>query len=456
MNVVLALFTNNHHKEKDMRKILLLSVIAICILLCSCKTQESSGSRLYPSGGSVGLAYEANEDGTCSVTGRGTCTDQCIVIPSTSPDGQRVTTIKEKAFFFDNTLLSITLPETLESIEKDAFFQCTKLYEIINLSRMGIDKGYVGYHGDIGRYAKEIHKGPGKMEEQDGFFFYEIDGENYLIYSVNTESDIIFPESLHGESYSILPALFSLGQLMVNPDERLITSITFPDNALINMIGDGAFKNHQELISVTFGDNCQLERIGMFAFSDCFALESVNFGSSNRLKSIGYSAFESCAKLRTFDFSLLKNLETIECKAFWECKNLSAVELQASVSWIEEDAFTSCWNLTLFTFADGSKITEIPSDMLHGCYRLTEIRIPEGVTTIGASAFWGTSLTTIYLPAGLETVEYGAFAVDTNYVQDGVKVYYAGTEADFEKLDFSFTQWGLRTSSTEITYDYKP
>lgn len=439
-----------------MKKFSLLVVIAICILLCFRITQEPPYSGLYPPDGSVGLAYEANEDGTCSVTGRGTCTDQCIVIPSTSPDGQRVTTIKEKAFFFDNTLLSITLPETLESIEKDAFFQCTKLYEIINLSRMGIDKGYTGYHGDIGRYAKDIHKGPGRMEEKDGFFFYEIDGENYLIYSINTESDIVFPQSLNGESYSILPNLFSLGQLTVNPDERLITSITFPDNALINMIGDGAFKNHQELISVTFGDNCQLERIGMFAFSDCFALESVNFGSSNRLKSIGYSAFESCDNLRTFDFSLLKNLETIEYNAFWTCRNLTAVELQASVSRIEEGAFDHCRNITAFTFADGSKITEISRDMLNGCYRLTEIHIPEGVTTIGASAFSGTGLKTIYLPAGLESVKYRAFAVDTNYVKDSVTIYYAGTEADFGMLDFNNIQCGLLVPSVDIIYDYKP
>ena len=165
-----------------MRKLFLFSLIVICVFLCACTTQEQSYSGLYPPNGSAGLAYEANEDGTCSVTGRGTCTDQCIVIPSTSPDGKRVTRIKEKAFYYDDKLLSITLPETLESIEKNSFFQCTKLYEIINLSNMEIDKGYIGYHGDIGRYAKDIHKGPGKVEEQDGFFFYEIEGENYLIY----------------------------------------------------------------------------------------------------------------------------------------------------------------------------------------------------------------------------------------------------------------------------------
>ena len=439
-----------------MRKLFLFSLIVICVFLCACTTPEQSYSGLYPPNGSAGLAYEANEDGTCSVTGRGTCTDQCIVIPSTSPDGKRVTRIKEKAFYYDDKLLSITLPETLESIEKNSFFQCTKLYEIINLSNMEIDKGYIGYHGDIGRYAKDIHKGPGKVEEQDGFFFYEIEGENYLIYSSRTESDIVFPKSLNGRSYSILPSLFSAGQLMINPYEGLITSITFPDNALINTIGGCAFQDRRELTTVNFGNNCKLERIAGSAFDGCFELESVNFGSNNTLKTIGQSAFNRCANLRTFDFSVLKNLKTIERDAFRGCTNLGAVKLLASVSRIEENAFISCRNITSFTFADGSKITEIPSDMLNGCYRLTEIHIPEGVTTIGASAFSGTGLKTIYLPAGLESVEYNAFDVDTNYVKDSVTIYYAGTEADFEMLDFNNIQWGLLVPSVDIIYDYKP
>ena len=94
--------------------------------------------------------------------------------------------------------------------------------------------------------------------------------------------------------------------------------------------------------------------------------------------------------------------------------------------------------------------------MLSGCCKVTEIHIPASVTTIGSSAFFSTALKTIYLPAGLESVEYDAFSIDTNYVQDGITIYYAGTEADFEMLDFNNIQWGLLVPSVDIIYDYKP
>ena len=38
---------------------------------------------------SEGLEFESNGDGTCTIIGIGTCTDQNIVIPLESPDGYR-------------------------------------------------------------------------------------------------------------------------------------------------------------------------------------------------------------------------------------------------------------------------------------------------------------------------------------------------------------------------------
>ncbi len=45
-----------------------------------------------------------------------------------------------------------------------------------------------------------------------------------------------------------------------------------------------------------------------------------------------------------------------------------------------------------------------------GCQELTDLRIPSGVTEIGAGAFTNCSFETIQLPDGLETIESGVFS----------------------------------------------
>ena len=57
---------------------------------------------------SVGLEFTSNRDGTCYVTGIGTCTDTDVVIPSISPDGDSVTSIGNGAFYDCSSLTSVT------------------------------------------------------------------------------------------------------------------------------------------------------------------------------------------------------------------------------------------------------------------------------------------------------------------------------------------------------------
>ena len=436
-------------KEEFMKKIALLFVLLVCALMCSCVRQipDIGGSEeieLYPK--SVGLEFTSNKDGTCSVTGRGRCTDARIVIPAVSPDGKTVTTIGEEAFCADKTLVSVTLPETLLKVESNAFRYCQRLFEVINLSKLEIDDnllGYSGYYGGIGEYAKEIHNGPGKMERINGLIFYKMDGENYVVAYDGSDSDIVFPANWHGESYFLLDDLLGFDEK--NPNRR-ITSVTFPDNALVKNIGNSAFKNCRALTTVSFGKNCNIDSIGLAAFDGCSKLSAVNFETGNTLKSIGTEAFSRCSNLYKFDFSLLENLETIERSAFSGCDSLTSVNLRASVREIGEAAFASCFDLAIFTFEEGSSITSIPRSML-SCSSLTEIRIPEGVTEIGGSAFSSSAIKTVYLPKSLKTVWYHPF-LGSNLET----VYYYGTPEEYQEIEF----YSPLSPSPTIVYNYDP
>ena len=80
---------------------------------------------------SEGLFYMSNGDGTCFVDG-GDCDDEHIVIPSYSPSGDIVKQIKEGAFAYNHTVISVQIPETVTDIGDGAFRGCTNL-ESVNL-----------------------------------------------------------------------------------------------------------------------------------------------------------------------------------------------------------------------------------------------------------------------------------------------------------------------------------
>ncbi|MBR2350963.1 MAG: leucine-rich repeat domain-containing protein, partial [Clostridia bacterium] len=77
------------------------------------------------------LKFTSNGDGTCYVSGIGGCTDTNIAIPSTSPDGDRVTSIGYMAFCNCTGLASIEIPGSVTSIGYAAFRGCTGFTSIV-------------------------------------------------------------------------------------------------------------------------------------------------------------------------------------------------------------------------------------------------------------------------------------------------------------------------------------
>ncbi len=70
------------------------------------------------------LDFISNGDGTCYVSGIGTYKSKDIVIPATSPDGDRVTAIGEMAFYGLGEMNSIVIPASVRTICKNAFYGC--------------------------------------------------------------------------------------------------------------------------------------------------------------------------------------------------------------------------------------------------------------------------------------------------------------------------------------------
>lgn len=79
---------------------------------------------------SDGLDYETNGDGTCALDDVGTCDEDLIIVPSIAPSGDVITSIGSSAFS-GGSFSNIKLPETIVSIEENAFASCTNLKSIM-------------------------------------------------------------------------------------------------------------------------------------------------------------------------------------------------------------------------------------------------------------------------------------------------------------------------------------
>ncbi|WP_302431093.1 leucine-rich repeat protein [uncultured Alistipes sp.] len=236
-----------------------------------------------------------------------------------------------------------------------------------------------------------------------------------------------------------------------------LISIDIPDN--VETIGTAVFWGCSSLTTVTFEKGSQLKTIGggssyYGAFSYCTALTSIEIPAS--VETIGASAFKGCSKLATVTFEKESQLKTIGggysepnyYGVFSDCTALTSIEIPASVETIEAAAFKGCSSLATVTFEKGSQLKTIgggdfPSyyyGAFSYCSSLTSIEIPASVETIKASAFKGcsslatvtfengsqlktigggypssgtfadcTALTSIEIPASVETIEAAAF-----------------------------------------------
>ena len=211
-----------------------------------------------------------------------------------------------------------------------------------------------------------------------------------------------------------------------------LTTVTFEKGSQLKTIGGGssyygAFSYCTALTSIEIP--ASVETIGASAFKGCSKLATVTFEKESQLKTIGggysepnyYGVFSDCTALTSIEIPA--SVETIEAAAFKDCSSLTSIEIPASVETIKASAFKGCSSLATVTFENGSQLKTIEggypsSGTFADCTALTSIEIPASVETIEAAAFKGcSSLATVTFEKGsqLKTIGgggssyYGAF-----------------------------------------------
>ncbi|WP_294411629.1 leucine-rich repeat protein [uncultured Ruminococcus sp.] len=133
-----------------------------------------------------------------------------------------------------------------------------------------------------------------------------------------------------------------------------ITSIPEEAFAYCNKLKEIEFKGDIENFGKSAFECCGFEtfkipdsvkKIGSYAFSRCFELVSVDMGSG--LEAIDTGAFVGCMKLKNIKFS--PKLKGVDNSAFDCCISLEEVKLPASVKYISWFAFRRCESLKSIT-----------------------------------------------------------------------------------------------------------
>lgn len=262
-----------------------------------------------------------------------------------------ITSVPGRAFYSQHRLATITLPNTVATINTYAFRDCSNLTSITlpkKLTRIG----------------------------------------DYAFGGCTSLSSVSLPNSVT-----------RIGEFAFDGCTSL--SYVYLPNSLTE-IGKGAFRKCTSLSSITLPNN--LTSIESFVFDDCTSLTSVTLPSS--LTGIGGSTFRGCIRLGSI--ALPNSLTSIGGYAFDGCISLSSVSLPSSVTEIGDYAFRKCTSFSSITLPDN--LTSIGSHVFDGCTNLSSVTLPNSLTSIGGGAFYNcTGLGSITLPNRVTSIGNAAF-----------------------------------------------
>lgn len=169
--------------------------------------------------------------------------------------------------------------------------------------------------------------------------------------------------------------------------------------------------------TVTYkGIEYRVTSIGWYAFDGCNSLTAINIPES--VKSIGNYAFDGCSSLIdiTVDCGNTVYDSRNDCNAIIETSSntlivgCSTTVIPESVTSIGSSAFFGCRSLTSITIPEG--VTSIGSIAFYDCSSLTTITITKNsqLTSIEETTFYNcSSLTAINIPEGVTSIGNSAF-----------------------------------------------
>ena len=288
-----------------------------------------------------------------------------------------VTSIGKLAFCQRSYLVSISIPNSVNSIGDNAFYGCSNLTHIYchakNIPTTGSD---VFSSSSLKIYVPATLLSSYKTTDP---------WNNYSIESLTTITDY----NCYSLKYTVTSVDPAECEVVCSTKPTTNTTITIPSVVTI------------------LGAEYNVTNIGKDAFKACNNLTGVSIPSS--VKIIGNYAFYNCYNLNKIDIPY--GVTSIGNYAFYRCGN-NGISIPSSVTHIGNNAFESC---SFKSISIPNSVTNIGDGVFYQCSSLKNIEIPNSVTSIGNSTFaYCSSLTNVSIPSSVTGIGNSTFAYCTS------------------------------------------
>ena len=353
----------------------------------SCKVVENSDVTAISEGN---CQYRLDQYGKLTISGTGEVTKESINRLSESSIKEviieeGVTGIGEEAFASCGSMTSVSIPDSIISVGKDAFANTSVGYTT---------NGGVRYLGnETNKYLVAIQIGAADTIQ------FNIHGNCKVIADSAFEGNENLKASYIPEgSVKYIGARAFYGC-------TLITGVTLGNG--VENIGDAAFCGCDSLTSITIPGS--VTNIGASAFSGCDSLTNITI--SEGVTSIGDYAFDSCFELQ--NISIPSSLETVGDRIFNYVNKVTRIDFDGDLAaWLKVmslSGMASVINADSMIYFNGEQlsgdivipdgITSIPSYAFTNSTQITSLTIPDSVTSIGSYILQGcTGIESLTIP----------------------------------------------------------
>jgi len=312
--------------------------------------------------------------------------------------GNSVTTIGMKAFLSCSNMTVINIPNSVKTIGREAFSGCTALEGTLTI--------------------------PNSVTEIEHEAFYHCSNLSSVVLgnSVRTIGNFAFCGCTRLAGALTVPnSVISIGSSAFSYCSNL-TSLYIPNS--VDSIGLAAFEECSGLISAILPNTISI--IEALTFHGCSSLNEISI--PNSVKSIGYRAFEGCVGLTSIDIP--NSVISIAQRAFYDCMGISKIHIGKKVSSIGQSAFYNCtpteliWDAIYYpsgididvthieSATIGTEVQILPMYFMRSA-KITEIIIPNSVSSIGREAFYNCSLIQgeLVIPNSVTSIGMAAFGL---------------------------------------------
>ena len=342
------------------------------------------------------------------------------------------------AFYFCSNLVSLTFGDGVKTIGYNAFFYGHELTSVeipdsvtsiqehafgtcFNLTSVRLGRGVTNLSPRAFNYALAL---PAFQMAPGNPSYTVVDG---VIFTKDLKKLVEFPCGKTGD-YAFPDGVETIQAGSAAYSKP--TAFRFPDS--LSVIEDNAFFGCDQLHSISFGS--ALTNIGRDAFTYCDALTEFLVATNNPVfASVDGVLFNkdkthllACPGGMAGVYEVPAGVEEISANAFRYCRHLTCAVFPEGLKRIESNAFDGC--SLLDTVILPSSVESVGHYAFGICPALSAVSLPEGLTMIGGLAFYRCSgLTSLVLPASVEEIGGSAFGDCSSLVTLCVPASWRGT-----------------------------